>query len=110
MQHEGREPCFKAGGIPGACCPLIFDALPDLPERDDAQEQIGRRNRSEPGDDLGVRSGLGELRDDVRVEEKAQSSVRRGRRREGLISRPTRGIDIRKSLKSWAGSEPAKSR
>ena len=67
MQHEGREPCFKAGGIPGARCPLFFDALPDLPERDDAQEQIGRRNRSEPGDHFEVRFSLCELRDDVRV-------------------------------------------
>ena len=110
MQHERRQPCFETGSILGARRPLLLDALPDLSEGNDAQEQIGRRNRAEPGDHLRVRPCLCELRDDIGVEKKAQSSMRLGRRREGLISRPTRGIDIRKSLKPWAGSAPTKSR
>ena len=41
MQHEGRQPCFETGSIPGARRPLLLDALPDLSEGNDAQEQIG---------------------------------------------------------------------
>ena len=42
-----------------------------------------------------IRQGCGNGRRayDIGVEKKAQSSMRLGRRREGLISRPTRGID-----------------
>ena len=37
-QHERREPCFEARSILGACHALFLDALPDLSQRDDAQE------------------------------------------------------------------------
>lgn len=40
-EHKRSEPCFETGSILKASDALFLDALPELSERDNAQEQIG---------------------------------------------------------------------
>jgi hypothetical protein len=84
--------------------------LPDFAERDDAQEQVCRRDRLQPAEHFRARTLPRQLGDDVGIEQEPHNLTLRGRRCGRSKSRSTFGAESRKALKSSAGSRSAKSR